>query len=80
MTVGSRDELQVSEMRLGDMTWVDAPVEGRVLVQSSAHGLVAEATLMGSTVVFDEPRSAVAPGQSVVLYRGEDVLGGGIAV
>ncbi len=28
-------------------------------------------------VEFDEPRSAIAPGQSVVLYRGDEVLAGG---
>ena len=29
-------------------------------------------------VEFDEPRRAIAPGQSVVLYEGDDVVGGGI--
>ena len=29
-------------------------------------------------VVFDEPRRAIAPGQSVVMYEGDDVVGGGI--
>ncbi len=29
-------------------------------------------------VVFEVPRRAVAPGQSVVLYEGEDLVGGGI--
>jgi tRNA-specific 2-thiouridylase len=29
-------------------------------------------------VAFDEPRKAVAPGQSVVMYEGNDVVGGGI--
>ncbi len=29
-------------------------------------------------VVFDEPRRAVTPGQSVVLYEGNDVVGGGV--
>ena len=28
-------------------------------------------------VSFAEPRRAITPGQSVVLYEGEDVLGGG---
>jgi hypothetical protein len=28
-------------------------------------------------VRFDQPQSAVAPGQAVVLYDGETVLGGG---
>jgi tRNA-specific 2-thiouridylase len=27
--------------------------------------------------VFDEPQYAVTPGQAVVLYDGENVLGGG---
>ena len=29
-------------------------------------------------VVFDEPQEAITPGQSVVLYDGDIVLGGGI--
>ncbi len=29
-------------------------------------------------VLFDRPQRAVTPGQSLVMYRGEDVLGGGI--
>jgi tRNA-specific 2-thiouridylase len=29
------------------------------------------------TVTFDEPQSAVTPGQAVVLYDGDRVLGGG---
>jgi tRNA-specific 2-thiouridylase len=32
----------------------------------------------GAEVRFIEPQSAMAPGQSIVFYRGEEVLGGGI--
>ena len=32
----------------------------------------------GAEVVFDEPQRAVTPGQSVVFYRGEVVVGGGV--
>jgi tRNA U34 2-thiouridine synthase MnmA/TrmU len=31
-------------------------------------------------VTFAEPQRRVAPGQSVVLYRADEVLGGGIAI
>jgi tRNA U34 2-thiouridine synthase MnmA/TrmU len=29
-------------------------------------------------VVFKKPQRAITPGQSVVFYKGEEVLGGGI--
>ena len=29
-------------------------------------------------VNFDEPRRAITPGQSVVFYEGDDVVGGGV--
>ena len=35
-------------------------------------------TETGCQVLFDEPQRAVTPGQSLVLYRGEHCLGGGI--
>jgi tRNA-specific 2-thiouridylase len=36
------------------------------------------ATATGYGVTFDEPQRAVAPGQFVVLYAGEECLGGGV--
>ncbi len=35
-------------------------------------------TIQGNNVVFDEPARAVAPGQSIVFYDGDKVIGGGI--
>ncbi len=29
-------------------------------------------------IIFDEPKRAITPGQSVVLYQGDDLMGGGI--
>jgi tRNA U34 2-thiouridine synthase MnmA/TrmU len=58
---------------------VHEPVEGRVEAQTSAHGEPVEADFDGERVRFARPHRRVAPGQSVVLYRGDAVLGGGIA-
>jgi tRNA U34 2-thiouridine synthase MnmA/TrmU len=52
---------------------------GEVDAQCSAHGRAHPATFDGSVVTFAERQRRVAPGQSVVLYRGDEVLGGGIA-
>jgi tRNA U34 2-thiouridine synthase MnmA/TrmU len=48
-------------------------------VQTSAHGEPVDAVFGGSAVRFAQRQRRVAPGQSVVLYRGDEVLGGGIA-
>ena len=56
------------------------PVAGEVEVQTSAHGGAVAGAFDGATVTFAEAQRRVAPGQSVVLYRGDEVLGGGIAI
>ena len=77
--VGDLAELMTDAVELTDVTWVDAPASGAVLAQCSAHGPPVDATVDGATVRFTEPHRRVARGQSVVLYRDDDVLGGGIA-
>jgi tRNA-uridine 2-sulfurtransferase len=81
VTVGSLDELLVDGVTLANMTWVDEPVASgaEVTVQTSAHGRPFAGKWQNGNVAFDEPQRRVAPGQSVVLYVGDDVLGGGIA-
>jgi tRNA-specific 2-thiouridylase len=80
VTVGCEQDLSTDRMRLVDMCWVNGPVAGPVSVQSSAHGAARDATFEGDVVTFAEPQKRVAPGQSVVLYRGDVVLGGGVAI
>ena len=90
VTVGGADELACSEVALGGITWVDtAPVAGeRLELQCSAHGTPLPGRWepdpsppgqppTAGRVVWDRPSRAVAPGQSVVAYRGELVVGGG---
>ena len=81
VTVGERAALDAPATPLEDWRWVNGPVAGPVEVQTSAHGTPAAATIDadGTTVRWAEPRRAVAPGQSVVAYAGDLVVGGGTA-
>ncbi|HLY82860.1 MAG TPA: tRNA 2-thiouridine(34) synthase MnmA [Acidimicrobiales bacterium] len=80
--VGGLDELLVDRVAVAQMSWVDEPCHpgADVEAQMSAHGRPVAATLReGDTLVLAERQRRVAPGQSVVLYRGDVVLGGGVA-
>jgi tRNA-specific 2-thiouridylase len=79
VVVGEEADLLAGSVDLTGLCWVDRPADGPVLAQTSAHGAPVEATFAAGTVRFAEPQRRVAPGQSVVLYRGDDVLGGGVA-
>lgn len=94
VTVGHADELMVGGESLRAFTWVDGDAlvgvrdGGHVVAQVSAHG----APIPVASVVFpsddhdgarfsltwSEPQRRIAPGQSIVLYDGDCVLGGGI--
>jgi tRNA-specific 2-thiouridylase len=84
--VGSERGLLSEVVAIDQVVWSADPVAGRVGAQCSAHGAPRPATVEpapggGDAVLvhFDEPHRRVAPGQSVVLYDGIVVVGGGIA-
>jgi tRNA-specific 2-thiouridylase len=86
VVAGVESDLLTDRVELSEVAWVSGagPFDGQVDAQSTAHGPPAAAVLEvsrqgGLTVVYAEPQRRVAPGQSVVLYRGDEVLGGGIA-
>jgi tRNA-specific 2-thiouridylase len=86
VVVGPAAALRRIRLRAVDCSWVrGAPPEpgDGVEAQLRAHGLThaARVTAAGSGALelrFDEPASHVAPGQAVVLYRGDEVVGGGV--
>ena len=78
VTVGDRKDLLVEAVELTSLQWVAGSVTGPLLVQTSAHGLPRAGSVDGTTVRFERPERRVAPGQSVVLYDGDEVVGGGI--
>jgi tRNA-specific 2-thiouridylase len=87
VTVGRRADLLVEEQRLDPAGWADRPAWGDVLVQTSAHGTVQAASIrpvdgdedQGVVVRWARPQRRVAPGQSVVFYEDDEVLGGALA-
>jgi len=79
VTIGAKEDLLDVEVLLEDLVWADRPVTGPVLVQCSAHGHPRPGTLSGDVLVWDAPQPRVAPGQSVVFYDGDEVLGGALA-
>ena len=85
VTVGPRAALDVPAQRMADLAWSHRPVDGPFLVQVSAHGRPAPADLVPgdggaeAVLVWHRPQRRVAPGQSIVLYRGDVVVGGGTA-
>jgi tRNA-specific 2-thiouridylase len=81
VVLGTRADLLRDRIDLVGLAPVhDALPDGsRVLVQTSAHGEPAAATLEGSSVRLDAARQRVAPGQVVALYVGDRVVAGAYA-
>jgi tRNA-specific 2-thiouridylase len=85
VVVGDEADVLRASTTVRELSWVDGPVSGAVLVQCSAHGAPRPATVEladdGAVVRWADAQRRVAPGQSVVLYDPTDtfVLGGGIA-
>jgi tRNA-specific 2-thiouridylase len=82
--VGPREELFAAECWASSVNWLcDPPIEAlSCSARIRYHHPPAAATVTplpgeGAHVVFDEPQSAITPGQAVVFYDGERVLGGG---
>ena len=82
VTVGSEDDLLIDEVELTERTWVASPlpVGAVVLAQASAHGRPRPVRLTDSGVRYiDGPDRRIAPGQTIALYTGDQVVGSGIA-
>jgi tRNA-specific 2-thiouridylase len=85
VTVGPREALERTTLTATGVNWIaGTPPEAgtRVTAQIRYRHREAAATLTAGEnasvdVRFDEPQHAVAPGQAVVFYQGETVVGGG---
>ena len=85
LVVGGAVEVQVREIRAHDVNLIaDERIEAPRAVTVKTHyrqrpvaAMVEQTGDDELRVVFDEPQRAVAPGQAVVLYDGDVVVGGG---
>ena len=83
VTVGSREDLLIESQAIDDLAWSSEPMAGPLAFQCSAHG----STRIGQVVtrndathiVWDRPQPKVAVGQSIAIYTGDTVVGGGTA-
>lgn len=85
VVAGTERELYGKELEARDVNWLGipepaAPVRcaARVRYRAAEAAATVEALPGGrARVVFDAAQRAIAPGQAVVFYDGDDVLGGG---
>jgi tRNA-specific 2-thiouridylase len=83
LTVVSADDalLYKDSLTVSDSNWIageepEFPLrcEARIRYRQPLQ----RCTVEDGRVMFDRPQRAVAPGQSIVFYRGDEVLGGGV--
>ena len=85
VTVGPNEALYHSSLLANDWNWISIPtLEIPLRVMAKARSRMSEqpATVYPEEngivrVVFDEPQRALTPGQAIVLYNGDTVIGGG---
>jgi tRNA-specific 2-thiouridylase len=86
VVVGSRDDLGRASLTASGVNWIGGvgPTEWtRVHAQIRHRHAAAPARirlspdLLRAELEFDAPQTAITPGQAVVFYEGEEVLGGG---
>ncbi|GAB3623239.1 tRNA 2-thiouridine(34) synthase MnmA [Mariniluteicoccus endophyticus] len=81
VTVGPKESLRVATLTAIRPTWAGVRVDGtwEAYAQVRAHGAPMPARVTttdeGVVVELDEPASGIAPGQAVVLYDGDRVVG-----
>jgi len=85
LVVGTQDQLLTNTLTAGKLSWVsgEAPEEPTNITAKIRYKAPEVATKLHPRngvveVSFNQPQQAIAPGQAIVFYQGNAVLGGGI--
>jgi tRNA-specific 2-thiouridylase len=84
--VGEKDELYTGSQTVVDLNWIaieclDNPMEVKARIRNAHQGYDAVISTQGHgkvVVEYKEPQIGVAPGQAIVFYDKDMVVGGGI--
>jgi tRNA-specific 2-thiouridylase len=84
VVIGDREDLLASSLTASGVNWLidppSTPLDCLARIRYRHTPAPARVTATGDggvQVIFEEPQSAVTPGQAVVFYQGDRVLGGG---
>lgn len=89
ITAGPREELKKDTLFAENLNWInypnvgagrDLPLQSPLKVKAQIrynHKAAPAVVYPDGRVVFSKPQEAVTPGQAVVFYKGEKVMGGG---
>jgi tRNA-specific 2-thiouridylase len=85
VVIGPRDEIFGSELVTAEVNWILAEkptrsiaVEAKIrYLHKQARAMVTPLDSAKAHVRFEQPQMAIAPGQAVVFYQGDVVMGGG---
>ena len=78
VVVGPVSETMCHELELTDCSWITSEPDGEVQVKVRSTSKMLAAFYQEDKLNFPDGVFAAAKGQSAVLYRGDEVLGGGI--
>ncbi|MCD6599235.1 MAG: tRNA 2-thiouridine(34) synthase MnmA [Dehalococcoidia bacterium] len=85
IVLGNKDELYKQEVMAKDLTWVagglpfqPVAVSAQIRYKSAATEAVLFPKKDSARIRFSQPQWAVTPGQAIVFYRDDELLGGGI--
>ena len=87
VVVGEQQHVYATGLHAEEVSWIVAPEAEEFAmtckIRYRHHPVGCRVRLLEDAhceVSFDQPQKAITPGQSLVFYRGDEVLGGGIII